>query len=82
MPIDQAAQQLNMGVTVLNTRCRELGIPRWPQRKVKELQTFIDNVQVLIYLAVTDSHQLVKISLHELKNLRADLLLQGAWEED
>ncbi|XP_004955211.2 protein RKD3 [Setaria italica] len=33
MPIKQAAQELNVGVTVLKKRCRELGIPRWPHRK-------------------------------------------------
>jgi hypothetical protein len=68
MPIQQAARELNMGVTVLKKRCRELGIPRWPQRKLKKLQTLIDNVQVLVCLGtVTNSYQLVKISLHKLK---------------
>ncbi|CAN6233462.1 unnamed protein product [Urochloa humidicola] len=47
MPIKQAARELNVGVTVLKKRCRELGIPRWPHRKVKSLQTLIDNVQEL-----------------------------------
>ncbi|CAN6239445.1 unnamed protein product [Urochloa humidicola] len=47
MPIKQAAQELNVGVTVLKKRCRELGIPRWPHRKVKSLQTLISNVQEL-----------------------------------
>lgn len=46
MPIKQAARELNVGLTVLKKRCRELGIPRWPHRKVKSLQTLIDNVQV------------------------------------
>ncbi|PUZ77463.1 hypothetical protein GQ55_1G373500 [Panicum hallii var. hallii] len=45
MPIKQAARELNVGLTVLKKRCRELGIPRWPHRKVKSLQTLIDNVQ-------------------------------------
>jgi len=47
MPIKQAARELNVGLTVFKKRCRELGIPRWPHRKVKSLQTLIDNVQVL-----------------------------------
>jgi len=47
MPIKQAARELNVGLTVLKKRCRELGIPRWPHRKVKSLQTLIDNVQVI-----------------------------------
>ena len=47
MPIKQAARELNVGLTVLKKRCRELGIPQWPHRKVKSLQTLIDNVQVI-----------------------------------
>ncbi|GJM86826.1 hypothetical protein PR202_ga02721 [Eleusine coracana subsp. coracana] len=47
MPINQAAKELNVGVTSLKLRCRELGIPRWPHRKVKILQTLIDDVQEL-----------------------------------
>lgn len=46
MPITQAAKQLNVGLTLLKKRCRELGIPRWPHRKMKSLQTLINNVQV------------------------------------
>ncbi|XP_062230025.1 protein RKD5-like [Phragmites australis] len=47
MPITQAARELNVGLTLLKKRCRELGIPRWPHRKMKSLQTLINNVQVL-----------------------------------
>ncbi|KAK9107598.1 hypothetical protein Syun_023609 [Stephania yunnanensis] len=36
MPVTQAAKELNVGLTLLKKRCRELGIPRWPQ-KVDEL---------------------------------------------
>lgn len=47
MPITQAARELDVGLTFLKKRCRELGIPRWPHRKMKSLQSLIDNVQVL-----------------------------------
>uniref|UniRef100_A0A0E0L9L9 RWP-RK domain-containing protein n=1 Tax=Oryza punctata TaxID=4537 RepID=A0A0E0L9L9_ORYPU len=47
MPITQAARELNVGLTLLKKKCRELGIPRWPHRKMKSLQTLINNVQVL-----------------------------------
>ncbi|XP_077214076.1 protein RKD3-like [Tasmannia lanceolata] len=47
MPITQAAKELNVGLTLLKKRCRELGIPRWPHRKMKSLQTLIKNVQQL-----------------------------------
>ncbi|KAL6633553.1 hypothetical protein ACP70R_026224 [Stipagrostis hirtigluma subsp. patula] len=47
MPIKQAARELNVGLTFLKRKCRHLGIPRWPHRKVKSLQTLINNVQEL-----------------------------------
>ena len=49
MPIKQAAEALNVGLTHLKRRCRELGIPRWPHRQVKSLQRLIKNVQVLCF---------------------------------
>ncbi|KVH98850.1 Plant regulator RWP-RK [Cynara cardunculus var. scolymus] len=47
MPITQAAKELNVGLTLLKKRCRELGIRRWPHRKLMSLQTLITNVQEL-----------------------------------
>ncbi|CAA0831584.1 Protein RKD1 [Striga hermonthica] len=45
MPIANAAKEMNVGVTLLKKRCRELGIRRWPHRKLMSLQTLINNVQ-------------------------------------
>ncbi|PON57387.1 RWP-RK domain containing protein [Parasponia andersonii] len=47
MPITQAAKELNVGLTLLKKRCRELGIRRWPHRKLMSLKTLIKNVQDL-----------------------------------
>ncbi|KAL5746811.1 hypothetical protein ACOSP7_023786 [Xanthoceras sorbifolium] len=47
LPITQAAKALNVGLTLLKKRCRELGIRRWPHRKLMSLQTLIKNVQEL-----------------------------------
>ncbi|XP_037450944.1 protein RKD1-like [Triticum dicoccoides] len=47
MPIDEAARELNVGLTSLKRRCRELGIPRWPWRTVRSLQELIDVVKEL-----------------------------------
>ncbi|XP_040247362.1 uncharacterized protein [Aegilops tauschii subsp. strangulata] len=47
MPIKQAAEKLNVGLTLLKRQCRELGIPRWPHRKLKSLETLIKNAQEL-----------------------------------
>lgn len=46
MPITQAAMELNVGLTLLKRRCRELGIRRWPHRKLMSLLTLISNVKV------------------------------------
>lgn len=53
MPITQAAKELNVGLTCLKKKCRDLGIRRWPHRKLMSLQSLINNVQVsliLVYL--------------------------------
>ncbi|XP_006855335.2 protein RKD1 [Amborella trichopoda] len=47
MPITQAAKVLKVGLTVLKKKCREFGIPRWPHRKMKSLQSLVQNVQEL-----------------------------------
>ncbi|KAK1373380.1 RWP-RK domain-containing protein [Heracleum sosnowskyi] len=47
MPITQAAKELNVGLTLLKKRCRDLGIRRWPHRKLMSLQTLIRNLQEL-----------------------------------
>ena len=44
MPITQAAKELNVGLTLLKKRCKELSIRRWPHRKLMSLQTLIKNV--------------------------------------
>ncbi|KAL9312863.1 hypothetical protein ACSQ67_018315 [Phaseolus vulgaris] len=47
VPINEAAKQMNVGLTMLKRRCRELNIMRWPHRKLKSLQLLIDNVKEL-----------------------------------
>ncbi|KAK8584166.1 hypothetical protein V6N12_068414 [Hibiscus sabdariffa] len=47
MPITRAAKELNVGLKLLKKRCRELGIHRWPRRKLMSLQTLINNVKEL-----------------------------------
>ena len=43
-PINQAAQKLGVGVTVLKKYCRKFAIPRWPYRKLKSMEKLIDSV--------------------------------------
>ncbi|XP_010464626.1 PREDICTED: protein RKD3-like [Camelina sativa] len=45
MPIAKAAKELNIGITLLKKKCRELGIPRWPHRKLSSLNTLITNLK-------------------------------------
>ncbi|KAL0825791.1 hypothetical protein Bca101_049468 [Brassica carinata] len=45
MPITQAAVELNVGLTLLKRRCRELGFTRWPHRKLMSLLALISNVK-------------------------------------
>lgn len=45
--IRQAAKELNVGLTFLKKRCRELGIRRWPHRKLMSIETLIKNVKVI-----------------------------------
>jgi hypothetical protein len=52
MPITKAAREMNVGLTVLKKRCHELGVARWPHRKMKSLRSLIVNIQVrLLHLA-------------------------------
>ncbi|KAH6758441.1 RWP-RK domain-containing protein [Perilla frutescens var. frutescens] len=45
MPITEAAREMKVGLTFLKKRCRELGIRRWPHRKLMSLQSLIKNVK-------------------------------------
>uniref|UniRef100_A0A494G8A9 RWP-RK domain-containing protein n=1 Tax=Solanum lycopersicum TaxID=4081 RepID=A0A494G8A9_SOLLC len=47
IPIIQASKELHIGLTHLKKRCRNLGIRRWPCRKLMSLQTIINNVKEL-----------------------------------
>lgn len=48
VPINVAAKKMNVGLTLLKRRCRELNIRRWPHRKLKSLKSLIDNVKVVL----------------------------------
>ncbi|KAK7367201.1 hypothetical protein VNO80_09210 [Phaseolus coccineus] len=45
MPIVEASRNLKVGLTVLKRKCREFGIPRWPHRKIKSLDSLIQDLQ-------------------------------------
>ncbi|GMY11095.1 protein RKD5 [Fagus crenata] len=45
LPITEASRNLKVGLTVLKKKCREFGIPRWPHRKIKSLDSLIHDLQ-------------------------------------
>ncbi|KAL4326444.1 hypothetical protein HN51_033580 [Arachis hypogaea] len=45
MPIAEASRHLKVGLIHLKRRWRDLGIQRWPHRKLMSLQTLINNLQ-------------------------------------
>ncbi|CAL5019548.1 unnamed protein product [Urochloa decumbens] len=73
LPIKQAAQELNVGVTVLKKRCRELGIPRWPHRKVKSMQTLINNIQELGKLTEKEDGHLTRSMVEILERTKKQI---------
>lgn len=46
MPLTKAAKELNVGLTLLKKKSRELGISRWPHRKLMSIQGVITNLLV------------------------------------
>ncbi|XP_057431613.1 protein RKD4-like [Lotus japonicus] len=47
LKITEAAKEMNVGLTLLKKRCRELNIMRWPHRQLQSLKSVIDNVKEL-----------------------------------
>ncbi|KAI5063197.1 hypothetical protein GOP47_0021744 [Adiantum capillus-veneris] len=62
MPITQASKELKVGLTVLKKKCREFGIPRWPHRKMKSLDSLINNIQASRFKKST----FLSFNLHQL----------------
>lgn len=58
LPIVEASKSLQIGLTALKKKCREFGIPRWPHRKIKSIDSLIRDLQVfsLIFLAIISSN--------------------------
>ncbi|KAJ4753566.1 hypothetical protein LUZ62_064552 [Rhynchospora pubera] len=44
LPIKDAARDLKVSMSTLKFRCRELGIPKWPYRKIQSLETLIETM--------------------------------------
>lgn len=45
MPISSAAKRFDIGLTLLKKRCRELGLKRWPYRKLKSMDKLLQSIE-------------------------------------
>ena len=45
LPISAAARELDIGLTLLKKRCRELGLKRWPYRKLKSMDKLLHSIE-------------------------------------
>jgi hypothetical protein len=45
LPISAAAKELDIGLTLLKKRCRELGLKRWPYRKLKSMDKLLHSIE-------------------------------------
>lgn len=46
LPVEAAAKELGIGLTPMKANCRELGLRRWPYRRIKSLQNLIRYYEV------------------------------------
>lgn len=47
IPINDAARELGMGVTMLKRLCRKFDIKRWPYRKLASIQKLVQSVELV-----------------------------------
>ena len=45
LPISGAARTFDIGLTLLKKRCRELGLKRWPYRKLKSMDKLLQSIK-------------------------------------
>ena len=63
LPIEEASRQLCVGVTNLKKVCRELGIRKWPSRKLRSMDSLIAVIEQ--QLAVGGGHEVsVPVGAH------------------
>lgn len=72
LPINEAAQQLNICTTLLKKLCRNNGVKRWPHRKLKSLDVLITTLES--QLENDQSNTSIQDQLGALKQKRAVIL--------
>ncbi|KAH7300652.1 hypothetical protein KP509_24G073100 [Ceratopteris richardii] len=74
MPIAQASKELKVGLTVLKKRCRIIGIPRWPHRKMKSINGLIRNIQELIKTSGEDGDaNQIQVAVEDLEKQKKEM---------
>jgi hypothetical protein len=48
LPLEAASKKLGIGVTQLKSRCRMMGIKKWPYRKLHSSQTLISALRQMV----------------------------------
>ena len=72
-PINEVSQELGICATLLKKLCRKNGIKRWPHRKIKSLDTLIDNFEEIIRTR-PDDWEAIQSDITKLKQKREFLL--------
>lgn len=74
LPIAVAAKQLGVGATVLKKKCRKLGIPRWPYRKLKSMDNVSNNLERFCRRTIDSEEKVHK--LQDILKMQKEAMIQ------
>jgi len=79
VPINEAAKGLGVCATVLKKVCRKHGIPRWPHRKIKKIDTMLAMLEISAGRTSTDPRheEEVRKKMEVLIQERTKLMTEG-----
>lgn len=72
-PINEVSQELGICATLLKKVCRQNGIRRWPHRKIKSLDTLIENFEEIVRANPAEA-EIIQADIAKLKKKREFLL--------
>ena len=73
LPAELACRELGIGLTVLKRRAREVGIQRWPFRKMKSLERLIEHVVSVVAEPEARSTELMGVKADLVDGIIADV---------
>lgn len=79
VPINEAAKGLGVCATVLKKVCRKHGIPRWPHRKIKKIDTMLAMLEISASKSSSDPRheEEVRKKMEVLMQERTKLMTEG-----